>query len=317
MQFKDYYKIMGVEESATADEIKKAYKRLARKYHPDVSKEADSEAKFKELGEAYEVLRDKDKRAEYDQLRHMGARGAGGEFRPPPGWESAMHYSDTGAGDFSDFFESIFGRGGNFHRHYQRGRPGGFEMRGEDVHAELSLFLEEVFAGTEKVLELRVPEVDEHGLVSHRQRKLKVKVPAGTAAGQQLRLKGQGAPGVGGGGPGDLIVTVNIAPHPLYTVNGRDLSLVLPLAPWEAALGAKLDVPTPAGTVKLSVPAGTQAGARLRLKGKGLPGKPPGDFYTVAKIVMPDDSTATSEELFGKLAQELPFNPRAQWEKQR
>lgn len=314
MQFKDYYKIMGVEESASPEDIKKAYKRLARKYHPDVSKEEGAEQKFKELGEAYEVLKDKDKRSEYDQLRKMGVRGAGGEFRPPPGWESATHFSDAGHGDFSDFFESIFGREGGFHRSYQQGRARSFDMRGEDIHADLSLFLEEVFSGTEKVLELQVPVVDERGLVSHQSRKLKVKIPAGTAEGQHLRLKGQGAPGIGAGGPGDLIVTVKIAPHPLYAVDGRDLSIVLPLAPWEAALGAKLDVPTPAGKVKLNVPAGTRAGARLRMKGKGLPGKPDGDLYAVAKIVMPEKSTEKSKELFDRLAEEVPFNPRSNWE---
>jgi len=314
MEFKDYYKIMGVEENATREEIKKAYKRLARKYHPDVSKAEDAEEKFKELGEAYEVLGDADKRQEYDELRKLGASGAGGEFRPPPGWESATHFSDTDTGEFSDFFTSIFGREGGFYRSYQRGQARSFDMRGEDIHANLSLFLEEVHAGTKKVLELRVPVVDEQGLVSHKPRKLRVKIPAGTAEGQQLRLKGQGAPGIGNGGPGDLIVTVNIAPHPLYTVQGRNLSLVLPLAPWEAALGAKLDVPTPAGKVKLSVPAGTQAGARLRLKGKGLPGKTPGDLFAVVKIVMPEESTGTARELWGKLAEEVTFNPRPNWQ---
>ncbi|HSH12166.1 MAG TPA: DnaJ C-terminal domain-containing protein [Desulfurivibrionaceae bacterium] len=314
MQFRDYYKIMGVAESATQEDIKKAYKRLARKYHPDVSKEEGAENKFKELGEAYEVLGDKDKRSEYDQLRKLGARGAGGEFRPPPGWESATHFSDAGHGDFSDFFESLFGREGGFHRSYRQGRASGFDMRGEDIHADLSLFLEEVYNGTEKILEFQVPVVSERGLVSHQPRKLKVKIPAGTAEGQNLRLKGQGDPGIGAGGPGDLIVTVKIAPHPLYTVNGRDLSIVLPLAPWEAALGARLDVPTPAGTIKLNVPEGTRAGARLRMKGKGLPGKPDGDFYAVAKIVMPEASTETSRELFGRLAEEVPFNPRSNWE---
>ena len=313
MQFKDYYKIMGVEESATPEDIKKAYRKLARKYHPDVSKEEGAEQKFKDLGEAYEVLKDKDKRAEYDQLRKMGARDAGGEFRPPPGWESAMHFSDTGDGEFSDFFESIFGREGGFHRTYRGGRAGGFDMRGEDIHADLSLFLEEVYSGTDKVLELRVPVADERGLVTHKPRRLRVKIPAGTSEGQHLRLKGQGAPGIGDGGAGDLIVTVKIAPHPLYTVTGRDLSLVLPLAPWEAALGAKLDIPTPAGKVKLSVPAGSQAGARLRLKGKGLPGKPPGDLYAVVKIVMPEKTTETAKELFGRLAEEVPFDPRPNW----
>lgn len=315
MQFKDYYRTMGVEESATPGDIKKAYRRLARKYHPDVSKEADAEQKFKELGEAYEVLKDEEKRREYDQLRKLGARGRQGEFRPPPGWESAMHFSDQGSGDFSDFFESLFGREGRFHRSYRDGQAGPFNVRGEDIHAELSLFLEEIVAGTEKNLELQVPVVDAStGLVSHQRKTLRVKIPAGTGAGRHLRLRGQGAPGIGSGANGDLIITVRMAPHPLFSVQDRDVSMVLPLAPWEAALGAKLEVPTPGGKVKLGVPAGTQAGARLRLKGRGLPGSPPGDFFAVVKIVMPKDSTEQSRELFARLAEAVPFEPRQDWE---
>lgn len=314
MEFKDYYKIMQVEENASQEEIKKAYRKLARRYHPDVSKEKDAEQKFKDLGEAYEVLKDVEKRKEYDQLRKMGAMGSNGEFQPPPGWESAMHFSDQGSGDFSDFFESIFGRSGGFHRNYAGGRASSFNMRGEDVHTELSLFLEDVFAGTEKILQLKVPVVDQQGLVSHQSKKLKVKIPAGTIAGQNLKLKGQGAPGVGKGAAGDLIITIRLAPHPLYSVQGRDISIVLPLAPWEAALGTKLNVPTPGGKIKLSIPANTQSGARLRVKGRGLPGKEPGDFFAVVKIVMPDKSSEKSRQLFTELASELDFNPRRNWE---
>ena len=314
MQFKDYYKIMEVDESASEAEIKKAYRRLARKYHPDVSKEEEAEQKFKDLGEAYEVLKDKEKRQEYDQLRKLGASGQGGEFQPPPGWESAMHFTDTGDGDYSDFFESIFGRSGGFHREYQQGRARSFDMRGEDVHTDLPLFLEEVFTDTEKTLQLQIPMVDERGLVTHSTKKLKVKIPAGTSEGQQLRLRGQGAPGIGAGGPGDLIVTVKLVSHPLYSVEGRNISIVLPLTPWEAALGTRLNIPTPAGKLKLTVPADTQAGARLRLKEKGLPGALPGDFFAVVKIVMPEKSTQQSQDLFRKLAEEVPFNPRQNWE---
>ncbi|MAM71122.1 MAG: cytochrome C biogenesis protein [Gammaproteobacteria bacterium] len=314
MEFKDYYKIMGVEETASQEEIKKAYRKLARRYHPDVSKEENAEQLFKDLGEAYEVLKDKDKRQEYDQLRKMGAMGNNGEFRPPPGWESATNFSDQGSGDFSDFFENIFGRSGGFHRSYAGGRTTGFDMRGEDIHTELSLFLEDVFAGTEKTLQLRIPVVDDHGMVTHQTRKLKVKIPAGTSEGQNLKLKGQGAPGIGKGPTGDLIISIRLAPHPLYTIQGKNISIVLPLTPWEAALGTKLTVPTPGGKIKLSVPAHTQSGARLRIKARGLPGKPPGDFFAVVKIVMPDRGSEKSDQLFSELSKELDFNPRQHWE---
>tara|TARA_R110000824_G_scaffold336_1_gene1669 strand:- start:81519 stop:82475 length:957 start_codon:yes stop_codon:yes gene_type:complete len=318
MQFKDYYKIMGVDEKATTQEIKKAYRKLARRFHPDVSKETDAEQKFKELGEAYEVLKDTEKRQEYDQLRAMGTVNQNGEFRPPPDWESAMKYSNSGSDDFSDFFENIFGRQGNFHRSYQPGQSGrtqSFSMRGEDQHFELTVSLEAAFAGTSQAIELRIPVVDEQGMVVHKNKKLNVKIPAGLTSGQQLRLKGQGAPGIGSGKPGDLILTIKVAPHSLYAVEGKNISLVLPLTPSEAALGTKVTVPTLTGKVKVSVPPLSQSGQKLRLKGKGLPGKVPGDFIATIKIVMPDKATDKSRELFTALAEELPFNPRAEWEK--
>ena len=315
MEFKDYYKILGVDEKASQEDIKKAYRRLARRYHPDVSKEEDAEQRFKEVGEAYEVLRDKDKRQEYDQLRKMGAMGGNGQFRPPPGWESATHFEEgLGGEDFSDFFEAIFGRHGNFHRSYSPGGGAQFRMRGEDLHQELPLLLEEAYGGGEQVVELRVPEVDERGLITHRRRKLKIKVPKGSGDGQVLRIRGQGAPGIGGGEPGDLLITIRLAAHPLYSVEGRDLSLVVPVAPWEAALGAKVTIPTPGGRTRVSIPANSQAGKKLRLPGKGMPGSPPGDFYVILKVVMPEQATEKSRDLFAQLAEEVPFNPRADWE---
>lgn len=317
MEFKDYYKIMGVDEKATTQDIKKAYRKLARRFHPDVSKEADAEKKFKELGEAYEVLKDTEKRQEYDQLRAMGTVNQNGEFRPPPDWESAMKYSTGGSDDFSDFFENIFGRQGNFHRSYQAGQTGrtqSFSMRGEDLHYELSVTLENAFAGASQALELRIPVVDEHGLVVHQNKKLNVKIPPGVGSGQQLRLKGQGAPGIGSGKPGDLLLTIKVLPHARYAVDGKNISLLVPLSPWEAALGTKVTVPTLAGKVKISVPPLSQAGQKLRLKGKGLPGDKPGDFIATLKIVMPDKATDKSRELFTALSEELPFNPRQEWE---
>ncbi|HWK54901.1 MAG TPA: DnaJ C-terminal domain-containing protein [Hyphomicrobiales bacterium] len=305
MEFKDYYAVLGVKAEASADEIKKAYKRLARRYHPDVSKEADAERKFKELGEAYEVLRDSEKRAEYDQLRRFGARGRDNQFTPPPGWQGAGasggHMGDDT--DFSDFFEAFFGhRGGAQQGGARHGFGESLRVRGEDVQAELSLLLEEAYNGSEQILQLRVPEADAQGLLRYRQRKLKVKVPAGTTDGAVLRMKGQGGPGIGGAPAGDLLVTIRLAPHPVYTVDGKDLSLVVPVLPWEAALGAKVVVPSLKGRTRVSVPAGSQSGQRLRLAGQGLPGNPPGDYYVVLKVVMPERNSEQDLALYRQLA---------------
>jgi curved DNA-binding protein len=312
MEFKDYYKTMGVDEKATPEEIKKAYKKLARRFHPDVSKEPDAEQRFKEVGEAYEVLRDESRRREYDNMRISGAMGGNGQFRPPPGWESATHFRDGegGAADFSDFFEAMFGHNGSF----RRPAGGGMRMRGEDLHAELALLLEEAWLGCEQQIAVRIPEVDEHGLMSHRVRKLNIKVPPGTGDGSVLRIKGQGAPGMGDGGAGDLLVTIRLAQHPLYTVDGRNLALVVPLAPWEAALGCKLEVPTLKGKTRVTIPANSQSGQKLRLAGLGMPGLPPGDFFLVLKIVMPAHANEKARSLYEELQRETPFNPRSAWE---
>jgi len=311
MEFKDYYRIMGVDEKAAPDEIKKAYKKLARRYHPDVSKEPDAEQRFKEVGEAYEVLRDEGKRREYDQLRSMGAAGGNGQFRPPPGWEAATHFyeQEGNSADFSDFFEALFGRNGSFRR-----GSAGMQMRGEDLHSELALLLEEAWQGSEQTVEIRVPESDEHGLLSHRMRRLKVKVPPGTGDGSVLRIKGQGSPGIGGGGAGDLLIRIRLAQHPLYTVEGRNLSLVVPIAPWEAALGCKLDVPTLKGKTRVTIPPNSQSGQKLRLAGLGMPASPPGDFFLVLKVVMPATTTDKAKALYEALQQESDFRPRAAWE---
>ncbi len=315
MEFKDYYQILGLNDQAQAGEIKSAYRKLARRYHPDVSREENAEEKFKEVSEAYEVLKDPEKRAEYDQLCRMGAKTGDGQFRPPPGWESAAQFgsggfTDVDAASFSDFFDSIFGHTGTAHRTYRQGRQHSFSMRGEDLHTQLSLFLEEAHQGVERQLNIQVPEVDDYGLVSHRNKTLKVKIPAGVYDGQMIRLKGQGAPGIGGAPPGDLFVEIRLAPHPLYTVSGRDLLMTLPVAPWEAALGGTANVPTLGGTCQLKIPAGSNTGQKLRLKGKGLPGDPPGNLIVSLKVVMPESQTTRSNELFKALSEELAFDPR-------
>ncbi|WLQ12637.1 DnaJ C-terminal domain-containing protein [Hahella aquimaris] len=317
MEFKDYYKILGVAEAASADDIKKAYRKLARKYHPDVSKEKDAEVKFKEVGEAYEVLKDPEKRAEYDQLKRMGAYGEDGRFRPPPDWESASHFNGGGfteadARHFSDFFESIFGRGGSAHRTYKQGHQQSFRMRGEDVHAKIALFLEEAFHGCEKQVQVQVPEIDEYGLVGHRSKSLNVKIPAGMGPGQHVRLRGQGAAGFGGAENGDLFLEVELAPHPVYSVDGKDIYLTLPISPWEAALGATVTAPTLNGKVNVKVPKGASSGQKLRLKGRGLPGNPAGDQIIVLQVTLPKSHSVDAEALYKELAEkEKSYNPRS------
>jgi curved DNA-binding protein len=310
MEFKDYYKIMGLERNAAQDEIKRAYRSLARKYHPDVSKEADAEAKFKELGEAYEVLKDPEKRAAYDRL---GADWkAGQDFRPPPNWDAGFEFSGGGytAGDaaaFSDFFESLFGRG---FRTRQPGAAGIFHGRGDDHHARVLVDLEDAWQGATRTISLRIPTLDEKDRLILKERVLNVRIPKGVKQGQHIRLAGQGAPGRGNGGAGDLYLEVEFKPHPLYQVQGRDLYLDLPLAPWEAALGATVKAPTLGGVVDLKIPPGSASGRKLRLKGRGVPGKPPGDLYLVLKIALPAADTDEAKALYRKMEQQLKFNPR-------
>jgi curved DNA-binding protein len=305
MEFKDYYKIMGVARDATQDEIKRAYRKLARKYHPDVSKEADAEARFKELGEAYEVLKDAEKRAAYDQL---GANYKGGqEFRPPPDWNNGFEFSGGSAGDaadFSDFFASLFGQ--SFRA--GPGRPS--HSKGEDHHAKVLIDLEDSFQGATRAITLRVPSMDAQGHVITKDRVLNVTIPKGIRAGQHIRLGGQGSPGAGEGKAGDLYIEIEFRPHPLYRIDGRDLYLDLPVTPWEAALGATVTVPTPGGIVELKIPEGSGSGRKLRLKGRGMPGDPPGDCYVMLAIALPPADSEAARDLYRKMAQELNFNPR-------
>ncbi len=310
MEFKDYYDLMGVPREATQDEIKRAYRKLARKYHPDVSKEADAEEKFKAVGEAYEVLKDPEKRSAYDQL---GANWqAGQDFKPPPDWDAGFEFSGggfTGGGgaDHSDFFDSLFGRGfGSTHA-----AGAGFQMRGEDHHAKVLIDLEDAFSGASRSITLQSPEIDAQGHVHARERTLNVRIPKGVYQGQQIRLSGQGAPGHGQGGAGDLYLEIEFRPHRLYQAEGRDLTLTLPIAPWEAALGAKVTVPTPGGNVGLTIPEGSVSGRKMRLKGRGIPGKTPGDLYVELQIVVPPADNDAARKLYRRMQDETDFDPRA------
>ncbi|WP_456292038.1 curved DNA-binding protein [Pseudomonas sp. AK106] len=323
MDFKDYYKILGVEPTADEKTIKTAYRKLARKYHPDVSKEPGAEDKFKEASEAYEALSDPEKRAEYDEIRKYGSQG---RFQPPPGWQGrggAGAGAGAGAGqgfggggfengDFSDFFSSIFGnRGGQ-----QGGRAQSPGRRGQDVEMELAVFLEETLSTESKQISFKVPQHSANGQrMADITKTLNVKIPAGVTDGERIRLKGQGAPGVAGGEKGDLYLIIRLAPHPMFDVEGHDLIITVPIAPWEAALGTKVAVPTLTGKINLTIRPDSQNGQRLRVKGNGLLNKQGqrGDLYAQLKIVMPKSTDEATKALWEKLAQQAAFDPRAQW----
>ncbi|HEY6644610.1 DnaJ C-terminal domain-containing protein [Povalibacter sp.] len=316
MDYKDYYKIMGVERDATQDELKRVYRRLARKYHPDVSKEPNAEAKFKEVQEAYEVLKDQEKRAAYDQLGSNWRQGQ--DFTPPPDWGRDFEFTTGFGGDredsgFSDFFSSLFGQRSTFRsQHGGGGFGGGFASTGEDHAAKIQIDIEDAFRGGVRNIELKAPQLDEQGHVVVKPRTLKVTIPAGVLEGQKIRLGGQGSAGAGGGRAGDLYLEIGFKPHRLYQAEGRDLTLTLPIAPWEAALGATVPTPTLAGTVDLRIPPNAKTGQKLRLRGRGLPGPTPGDQYVVLKIVLPPADTAEAKELYERMQKELPFDPRAE-----
>lgn len=313
MEFKDYYAILGLKPDADEAAIKAAYRRLARKYHPDVSKEAGAEDKFKEVAEAYEVLSDAAKRADYDQLRAYGGSRRG-PFEPPPGWQPSGGFShtefthDTG---FSDFFESIFGGG----RTRGFGRERGFSQRGQDIELELPVLLEELAKGEHGSVQVSVPQFDALGRRTNApEKKLSVKLPAGVGDGELIRIPGQGAPGIGGAPPGDLFVHVRLVPHPRFDVEGHNLLVTVPVAPWEAALGAKVIVPTLDGRLNVTIPPGSQSGQKLRIKGKGLPGKAgTGDLFAVLKIVLPKQAGDDVKALWERLAEKAAFDPRAEW----
>jgi curved DNA-binding protein len=301
MQYKDYYKTLGVARTATADEIKRAYRRLARKFHPDVSKEPDAENRFKEINEANEVLHDPKKRAAYDALGNTWRGGQ--EFRPPPGAGAQANGGETT--DFADLFANIFDRAFRSEgREPRRGR------RGDDHTVKTTITLEDAYHGATRQITVEVPELDASGQRRSRLRTLNVRIPEGVTPGRHIRLAGQGVAGVNGGAAGDLFLELEFAPHRHFTLEGKDLKLRLPVAPWEAALGAAVTVPTPGGAVNLKIPPGSQSGQKLRLKGRGLPGLPSGDVIAVLEIVNPPVMNDAARELYRLMAERVPFNPR-------
>ena len=321
MQFKDYYAVMGVDKSATPEDIKRAHRKLARKYHPDVSKEKDAEARFKELAEAYDVLKDPEKRAAYDRL---GANyKAGQEFQPPPDWAGSQperggytqSFQDGDGQDHSAFFDSLFRGMGRGQGAGQQSSHEAFDMHGQDQHAKIQIDIEDSYKGATRTLQLRVQVAGSDGRPRLDDRTIEFVIPKGIRAGQHIRLAAQGGPGMGRGSPGDLYLDVEMLPHPLYRTDSYDVLMDLPISPWEAALGAEVVAPTPTGQVEIKIPAGSINGRKLRVKGRGLPGKTPGDFYFVLKITQPIASSDADKKAYADLqAAFMTFNPRTQIE---
>lgn len=314
MEFKDYYEILGVAEDASADEIKRAYRRLARKYHPDVSQEGDAEVRFKEINEAYEALKDPDKREAYDEVRRSPFRN-GGRFEPPPGWQFKTEFpgggfSTTDAGAFSDFFRTLFGDAMPFGGGSFEDRSSFFSARGEDVEDRLEVTLEEAFRGGTQQLRLAIPQRQPDGRVARQQKTLNVRIPAGVTDGRRIRLRGQGGAGTGDGPAGDLLLEIRVAPHAQYALDGRDVTLSLPVAPWEAALGAIVKTPTLKGDVDLRIPPGSATGTKLRLRGRGLPGSPAGDQIVTIVVDTPAATTDEQRDLYRRMARTFDFDPR-------
>ncbi len=310
MEFKDYYAVLGVERTATQDQIKRAYRKLARKYHPDVSKEANAETRFKDVAEAYEALGDAENRAAYDDAgsRHK----SGQEFTPPPGWDGSFDFDggDFGSGgnsDHSAFFDALFRR----QAAGARGPRARQHATGADHHAKVQIELRDSYRGGHRSISLRVPQMDADGHLTMQDRQLDVNIPKGIRAGQHLRLAGQGSPGHGDGMAGDLYLEIEFATNQRFRVDGRDVYFDVPVAPWEAALGASIAVPTPDGSAQLTLPSGSLPGRKLRLKGKGLPALPPGDLYAVLSIALPPADTAPAQEAYREMAKSFgDFNPR-------
>jgi len=314
VEYKDYYKIMALKRDASQEDIKRSYRKLARKYHPDISNENNAEGKFKELAEAYEVLKDPKKRVAYDRLDPNLKSGQ--EFHTPPNWDSAYEFSssqfsDINSADFSDFFAGLFGQRGRKEGTQQGGQ---FNARGQDSHAKAWIDLEDAFYGANRRINLQTQNVDNHGKVHTNNRVLNIKIPKGIKDGQQIRLAGQGQQGVGHGGNGDLYLQIHFNAHSFYRAEERDLHIQLPVAPWEVALGATVKLPTPTGEVDLKIPAGSNSGNKLRLKRRGIPGNPAGDIYVTLTVSVPPATSEQAKALYKDMAVQLAFNPRASME---
>ncbi len=315
MEFKDYYTTLDIKKDATQDEVKRAYRKLARKYHPDVNKAADAEQRFKEVGEAYEVLQDTEKRAAYDKFGSNWQSGQ--DFKPPPDWDNGFEfqgggYTEADSSQFSDFFESLFGRQSEFsHQDPSQGRQAPFYGKGQDLHAKISISLEDSYNGSKQTLTLQRPTVDASGHVRTTPHSLHVTIPKGVIEGQRIRLEGQGAAGSHDGANGDLYLEVTITEHAHFSVDKRDIHLTLPISPWEAALGATVPVPTLGGTVELKIPAGSQTGKKMRLKGRGIASRTmSGDQFVTIAITVPTPENDEQRELYRKMKETMLFNPR-------
>lgn len=307
MKYVDFYQVLGVKRDATPAEIKQAYRKLAHKYHPDVAKTDQAEEKFKDVAEAYATLKDPDKRAAYDTL---GQHRSGEEFVPPREWQQEFNgqggeFSDVDLADMLAAFAAA--RHASEREHAQRPRPG------QDYEIPIPITLEQIYTGAETDVNVSLPEYDARGLVHHVSKTFTVRIPKGAADGQRLRLPKKGGQGFNGGKAGDLYLVMNIQPHNLYRVSGQDLYIDLPLTPWEAVLGAPIQIPTLGGLVEMQIPAGTAATKKLRLAKRGLPSASGamGDLYAVVRIDVPKSLTARERELFTQLAAESAFNPRA------
>ena len=333
MKYRDYYEVLGLPRTATQDEVRRAYRKLARKYHPDVTQQADGEDRFKELGEAYQVLKDTEKRAAYDRLGRQWQNGQ--DFQPPPDWDEGFEFSGAGNGasanaDFSEFFEAMFGGARASGESRQTKRHGAAPDRGaataddledayrgtqrpipgQDHHAKVAIDLVDTYHGAQRSISLQMPVLDAQGHVILQQRTLHVSIPKGVRPGQHLRLAGQGGAGLGHGAAGDLYLEIQLNPDPRYRVEGTQVYQDVPVTPWEAALGASISVPTPSGTVEVTVPPGSQTGRKLRLKGRGIPAKTPGDLYLMLNVVLPPATSDRARELYQAMARDLAFNPR-------
>lgn len=317
MEYKDYYKTLGVDKKASQKEIQAAYRKLARKLHPDVNKKPDAEESFKAINEAYEVLKDPEKRKRYDSLGSNWREGQ--NYKPPPGWENVHFDFGDGSGgfefqgdaeQFSDFFESLFGR--RQPRGYTGQERPSWAMRGADQETDIELTLEEAYHGARKTIRLQQLELEGSTYVP-KNREITVNIPEGVSEGKRIRLSGQGGAGSSGGQNGDLYLRVHILPHKIFTLNGTDLEEEIPVSPWEAALGTKVELPTLTGSVNLTIPAGVQSGQKLRLRGKGMPATKGwfGDLYAVIKIMVPKNLSERERELFEELSRVSKFNPRS------